>query len=404
MLKSRMVYLILLLCAIGFYIFYGKYIAFSALILVCSLPFFLYAITLFTSRKISVNFFACKTATQKDAPAEIQITVNNESMLHISCAKLTIITQNLFSSELSQTQLIFPINADQSTTIKSAVLSKYCGNIDVKLNKIKLYDFLGLTTHSKRLAHCHKLAVLPNVYEIASNAAISILSDDESHDFSSTKSGDNPSQVFDYHEYAEGDRVKNINWKLSTRLDRLMVKELSLPISSAACILFEFGDCKENANRLTQLDVQIETFTSISSWLFTKGISHEVEWYSPLDFCGVSMKLSGMENLFFLLEQIYIAKPHFGAVLLEEIASRKTMPQVSHMFYLTNTLDSGRVTSLLALKEMVELSVVCVKETEDALDSELLQALSTAEINYIEICSSEVGANLQNMSCDAVSN
>ncbi|MFZ2539087.1 MAG: DUF58 domain-containing protein, partial [Oscillospiraceae bacterium] len=385
MLKSRIIYTLLLLGAIGFYLFYGEYLAFVALAFVVSLPFFLYAITLITSRKIVVKFADCKTIAQKLTSTEAQVEVDNESMLHIVTAKLTIVSETVFSNDKLKEMIFIPINANQITTIKTGVVSKYCGDVKITLKNVKLYDFLSLTSHTKRLNKSLKVAVLPNVYEINANPNIVVAPDDESHSYSTTKSGDDASQVFDYHEYHEGDKVKNIHWKLSTKLDKLMVKEFSLPISSAVCIALELGDCENKANQLAQIDAQIETFTSISSWLFAKGVPHETQWYHPVDSCAVKMKLASVDDLFLSIEHLYNTKPHLGNMLLDEIASRTIKPKISHMIYITNSIDNSALKSIFELNESIGVTIVYIKEENYSVSDELKQALTAVEINLIEV-------------------
>ncbi len=398
MLRSRIIYTILLFSAIGFYLFYGQYIAFVALIFAVFLPFFLYAITLIASRKIIAKFADCNTVAQKFVSSQIQIEVDNESMLHIATAELTLVSETVFSNEKSREIITIPINANQVTTIKTGVVSKYCGEIELTLKKIKLYDFLSLTSHTKRLNKSLKITVLPNVYEINATPQISLEPDDESHSFSTMKSGDDASQVFDYHEYHEGDKVKNIHWKLSTKLDKLMVKELSLPISSAVCVALELGACEEKINQLTQIDAQIETFTSISSWLFEKDIPHEVEWYHPANSCAVKMKLSSVDDLFLSIEHLYNTKPHLGNMLLDEIVGRTIKPNSSHMIYITNSINNSTLKPLFQLKESMGVTVVYIKRETHSIPDELKKAMTAVEINLVEVETSTVQAGLQELS------
>ena len=52
----------------------------------------------------------------------------------------------------------------------------------------------------------------------------------DSDRFSTYKKGDDPSEIFDIREYADGDKIQRIHWKLSSKTGDLMVKEGSLPL------------------------------------------------------------------------------------------------------------------------------------------------------------------------------
>ena len=62
---------------------------------------------------------------------------------------------------------------------------------------------------------------------------IPVVMDETSADsdrFSTYKKGDDPSEIFDIREYADGDKIQRIHWKLSSKTGDLMVKEGSLPL------------------------------------------------------------------------------------------------------------------------------------------------------------------------------
>ena len=68
------------------------------------------------------------------------------------------------------------------------------------------------------------------------------------------KSGGGFSDFYELREYRQGDSLKNIHWKLSSKYDDLIVKEPSLPIYKEFTINAIFTDlAKENNNILARL-------------------------------------------------------------------------------------------------------------------------------------------------------
>ena len=64
----------------------------------------------------------------------------------------------------------------------------------------------------------------------------------DSDRYSEKKRGNDPGEVRSIYEYQPGDPVKNIHWKLSEKVDKLLVKELGMPVSDPILVLL--GSCK----------------------------------------------------------------------------------------------------------------------------------------------------------------
>ena len=47
----------------------------------------------------------------------------------------------------------------------------------------------------------------------------------ESFRYSGSRPGDDPGETFDIREYREGDSIRQIHWKLTGKMDRLIIRE-----------------------------------------------------------------------------------------------------------------------------------------------------------------------------------
>ena len=106
---------------------------------------------------------------------------------------------------------------------------------------------------------------------------------DDSDRYTDWKKGDDPSQVFEVREYADGDDIRKIHWGLSSKYSKLMVKEFSLPISDSCVIVIETGiknDIPEN--RKTVSDKLMSVFMKLSDELINSEQMFSVYWYSNI--------------------------------------------------------------------------------------------------------------------------
>ncbi len=113
----------------------------------------------------------------------------------------------------------------------------HCEYIDVSVDKIYIFDYLRLFFYSKKKKGYVRIVVLPsndNTSEAAS--AINSSGIDEVK-YSDVKPGDDPTEIYNFHEYVPGDKIRQIHWKLSTKIGKTMVKEYSLPIRDHAVVV-----------------------------------------------------------------------------------------------------------------------------------------------------------------------
>lgn len=71
----------------------------------------------------------------------------------------------------------------------------------------------------------------------------------DSDRFSTYKKGDDPSEIFDIREYADGDKIQRIHWKLSSKTGDLMVKEGSLPLMKEIHIFIDLCSDRYKAGK-----------------------------------------------------------------------------------------------------------------------------------------------------------
>ncbi len=103
--------------------------------------------------------------------------------------------------------------------------SKYCGKIEIKLKECMIWDSLGLIGFRKKCEEKESC--------VDGAAGCRYRFDRGSNQYTryggnrlpEEKAGFDPSETFSIRDYKEGDRMKSIHWKLSYKLDRIMVRD-----------------------------------------------------------------------------------------------------------------------------------------------------------------------------------
>lgn len=159
-----------------------------------------------------------------------------------------------------------------------ALSSEFCGYITAKIEKIHLLDIFGfLPLAVKNFESAKgKMTVLPETFEpiIVFKNMLPVPEDSES--YSPDKKGYDYSETFQIREYAPGDSIKQIHWKLSEKLDKTIVRDASLPVAKNILLFWD----KTAASAPAETDSMAEVASSVAQSLLKNGYEFCLCWNS----------------------------------------------------------------------------------------------------------------------------
>ena len=100
--------------------------------------------------------------------------------------------------------------------------------------------------------------------------------DMESFRYSGSRPGDDPGETYDIREYRSGDSIRQIHWKLSGKLDDIMIREKSFPVDDTVLILAEAFQADRDPQRA---ETVAEVFSAVLQSFMEKKISCQAGVY-----------------------------------------------------------------------------------------------------------------------------
>lgn len=191
------------------------------------------------------------------------------------------------------------------------VTMEQAGNYEVCLHRIRVYDISGLFYLSKRCREHANILVLPDVSPVNIRLTESVrnfVGDAEIYD--TLRSGDDASEIFKLREFQDGDKMKNIHWKLSAKMDELIVRENGLPKACSTVLLLE-SSTEEKRRRFGKrkaTDAYLKAAASLSFSMMDKDCPHYVAWqskrYQDVKRVRVDSEESFYEFLLYMLQDL----------------------------------------------------------------------------------------------------
>lgn len=216
---------------------FGSGAALALALAMLLIPLVSIPINLYLRRKIRLKLTA-QPNLRKEQEAQIMLKLTNPTVLPVNLSCCLAVT-NLLNGMLLREKV--HVTGNQVTR---SVKSRYCGRLRITVEKAKLYDCFGLVGIPLSCPEkCH-ITVQPDGFETRISLADELGGIAESEQYSQYRSGSDMTETFQLREYVPGDSPRQIHWKLSGKLDRLIVRDPGLPIIQDVLLFWERTDRK----------------------------------------------------------------------------------------------------------------------------------------------------------------
>jgi uncharacterized protein YegP (UPF0339 family) len=276
MIKNRIIYAVWLIVCTALFILVNNVATFILLVLSVALPVIFIVIASISHSKITVDISVNDTA-KKGEQVKGTAVIKNDSVFPAFSIDCKIKCKNLLNSRSEYLDIVAPIKSKGESSIDFNISSKYAGKIELSVKNVILSDLFKLSAFKINEDNILNtiISVSPEIFD-----SEIMISDEEyasldSDVYSMEKAGNDSSETFMIREYVAGDSIKNIHFKLSQKVDKLMVRELGLPIVNDVLLLFDMS-YYSGGERISpkSVDVLIDCFSTIAVNMIDSSINY----------------------------------------------------------------------------------------------------------------------------------
>ena len=310
---GTILYIFLFLVSILISILYLEFGAMALIGLVVTIPVFMFVFLLILRKRVSVavdskNPLAEKDAIDKPARAVITLSVENRSRLFpVTKGIARVRYENPFSGDKGKLKIRFSVDTGKKRDRRIPVIMDNCGNVAITVEKVRIYDYLNIFawTIGKNF-ETQDVLVLPPTKEmyLGKDKWYNETSEDSDR-FSVYKKGDDPSEIFDIRDYADGDKIQRIHWKLSSKTGSLMVKEGSLPLTKQIHIFIDLCAKGDRAERNHKINLLVQGVYSIAMFMIEHGIPQAYIWYDKKNGVIQEYSVEQEEELYWMFQELF---------------------------------------------------------------------------------------------------
>ena len=233
-------------------------------------------------------------------PADFSFIIDNLSLIPVFRSEIEVKVTNLLNGQEAGGRETVSLNPRRGSRIFFRTEGNHCGYVRAEVTDGVISDPLGLFTKRADVKKDTGCYVYPGIGELPISAEQLDRYDMESYKFSSTKPGDDFSEIFGIREYAPGDSIKRIHWKLSGKLGDVMVRIPGLPVENSLLIILDKG----KTGTPEEIDRVIELYLSLSSSLIKQDFRHSIGWYNYDAHEFTVKNISSREDVFACIPEL----------------------------------------------------------------------------------------------------
>lgn len=274
-----LIYIAVVISSAAFAVLYKDVIALLLFAVIILLPLLLLIAAIITRALTKVQVEIKDSVIKNGEKAVLKITVNNRSPFSSGAIIVAINCKNSFLQLESTCKAAVNARAFATGTYDFEISCEHIGRLEITAPRAQIFDKLRLFRFTQKLDYSGTLSFIPEPETLIAQVRQNLYSTGDSDTFSKTKSGDDPSEVFDIRDYKGGDKLNRIHWKLTVKQDKYMVKEYSFPINESILLFADLSVEDLLTFSAERFDAMFAALISAAFELIRQGRNVKIGWY-----------------------------------------------------------------------------------------------------------------------------
>lgn len=198
------------------------------------LPIVLLVYTLIARASLSVSMLCDSVTTEKNTPYTYEFLIENNSILALPFVEAQVSIPQFNAVRCTERTVRVSMAPKTAYHMKNTVSFRFRGTYDIGVRCFYVYDFFRIFRARLDVENLTTVYVLPRRLNLEETAAHSI-SDDTARTVRSPLVVDKL-EVSDIRDYQNGDSLKSIHWKLSSKSENFIVKDYNTGTSNQTVV------------------------------------------------------------------------------------------------------------------------------------------------------------------------
>ncbi|MBR5712208.1 MAG: DUF58 domain-containing protein [Lachnospiraceae bacterium] len=312
-------------------------------------------VSLFSVLFMRKRFFASIHSETENCNAgdefRFHVKLANRSLLPGIGVDVRVVNEDLILAHRRKLRTKTQVGARSTKNCSMSLRVTHCGPLKLVLKSVRVRSIFGFFFFR---AVCDKASsvfmVFPEEVSVTSTPIrynpYAYIATEE---YSTTRPGDDPSEMFGVREYRPGDRINRIHWSLTASRDELIVKEFSLPIDTSAIMLLDVYTLPEK-NGAELYDALIASAFGVAKCILRQKQIFYFAWATGKDAVW-RLRIEHEEDLRVAMTKVFEVMPmEKTSSVVHSYASRFSDERYRNIIYVTNEITEAAEEGIEQMK------------------------------------------------------
>lgn len=256
----------------------------AVLVLFVAAPVVSWLILMLLRKKVRIHLTA-PGVTSKNKRFSLHAQLESSTALPFGKTVMWLQLTNAVTSEKQRKRVAF--RGEGQWVLESA----YCGCIECRVANAWCYDIFGILPVRIPCKVKKRIVVMPDTFPVETETVFTRSNQDDCLEYAPDKKGADRTETLQIRDYVPGDPLQQIHWKLSSKLNRLIVRDPAQPVDRELMVFLEQSD---ELRKPAQADALMEAVVSVCQALNEAGQPFRLAWNEDVI---VSYDISNKEQL-----------------------------------------------------------------------------------------------------------
>lgn len=339
MTRNRIFYLLFLLGCVIFSAAYRSRISAVLLIAVIIYPLLALILTAVSLLTVSAGFTENRMVYRKNEQFELPLTIRNNFIFPYAPAELDCLIPDNDTGLFLHKQVYISVAPLKCMRIFVPCMHRYRGSYMAQILKLTVYDPLKIIRLSRKTNSAMQLVILPRRIPLDE---LGFIFGGEQGQLPEQRRGGDKEDLSHVREYMDGDIVQLIHWKLTAKLDEMMVKQYDTTGDRRSVLLCNFEHKGITASTMIrQSDAVVEAAIAVAMSAANAGVKLLADMGAASDIISEINDSHSFERFYELMSVLPFGTPVPDTDMMQfpELIRSYSITDTSALFIITPTVD-----------------------------------------------------------------
>lgn len=237
--RNRLVWISLMVIMAGLLFYSSEEFLFYVIVLMAAAAVTAAVLLSLDARRMKVSY-SVRSGIEEGSSLQLVIRIQTGRVTAVRSVAVEFEIKNCMFDTYEKKRFMMELS-DSDNTFRVPFQAEHCGEMTFKCVSAKAYDIFSLFSSHIKMGMAASCIVYPRKLNLNIEMGRSSMGSARDSVMMQNRKGHDLSEMSDLRNYNEGDDIRSINWKLSSKMDELIIRQPSDPTRYNVALMPDIG-------------------------------------------------------------------------------------------------------------------------------------------------------------------